>query len=176
MNILIVTGSISEQSNNKKIARWFEKNYKDKVDIVQFPLASIPMYNMDIENDPPAEIIEMRRLFREADGVVMITPEYNSFIPGVLKNMLDWASRGEIALKNKLVFVLGGSTGRFGTLLAQTGLKVLLQTVGVGARVFSRQIQVDRVHEKFTDDGDCLDASTEKYLKRGMDEFIAEHG
>ena len=173
MNILVVTGSISQQSNNKRMARWFDKNYGETVNLVHFPLASIPMYNMDIEDDPPQEIADMRRLFNEADGVVMITPEYNYSIPGVLKNMLDWASRGELVLKDKLVFMLGGSTGRFGTIRAQIHLTQILESVGVGAKLFSRQIQVDKVHEKFSPVGDCLDPSTEKFLKRGMDEFIA---
>ncbi len=172
MNIVVVTGSISQQSNNKKIARWFDNNYKDEVNLIHFPLETIPMYNMDIENDPPAEIQEMRRLFNEADGVVMITPEYNYSIPGVLKNMLDWASRGELVLKDKWVFMLGGSTGRFGTLRAQMVLKQVLTSAGVQAKVFGREIQVDMVHKKFEDDGNCLDERTEKYLKRGMDEFI----
>ena len=57
MNILIVTGSISQQSNNKRIARWFEKAYGQTVEIVQFPLETIPMYNQDIENDPPEDIL-----------------------------------------------------------------------------------------------------------------------
>ena len=172
MNILIVTGSISQQSNNKKIARWFENHYKDKVTLTHFPLASIPMYNMDIEEDPPAEIVEMRRLFKEADGVVMITPEYNYSIPGVLKNLLDWASRGEMVLKDKGVFMLGGSTGRFGTLRAQIALKQILESAGVQAKVFGREIQIDTVHKKFEADGTCLDERTEAYLQRGMDEFL----
>ena len=49
MNIVVVTGSISQQSNNKKIARWFDNNYKDEVNLIHFPLETIPMYNMDIE-------------------------------------------------------------------------------------------------------------------------------
>ncbi len=173
MKLLIVTGSISQQSNNKRIARWFDRNYGDQVELTHFPLASIPMYNMDIENDPPAEILEMRRLFEETDGVIMITPEYNYSIPGVLKNLLDWASRGKRALKDKWVFMLGGSTGRFGTIRAQMHLAQILGAAGVEARLFERQIQIDRVHEKFAEDGLCLDPGTEKRLKRAMDEFIA---
>ncbi len=173
MNILIVTGSISQQSNNKKIARWFDKNYGDKVTLTHLPLADVPMYNMDIENDPPQAITEMRRYFNEADGVIMITPEYNYSMPGVLKNLLDWTSRVELVLKGKPVFMLGGSIGRFATIRAQIILKQVLESAGVMARVFDRSIQIDTVHQKFNDEGDCLDEQTEKYLKRGMDEFIA---
>ena len=173
MKILIVTGSISKQSNNKRMARWFERTYGETVEITQFPLETIPLYKMDIENDPPAEILEMRRLFKEADGVIMITPEYNHSVPGVLKNMIDWASRGEGVLKDKLVFMLGGSTGRFGTILAQMHLTQILAATGVEAILFSRQLQIGRVHEKFSPEGECLDPTTEKYLRRGMDEFIA---
>ncbi|HPX93665.1 MAG TPA: NADPH-dependent FMN reductase [Bacillota bacterium] len=173
MKILIVTGSISQQSNNKRIARWFDKNYGDTVEITHFPLETIPMYNMDIELDPPAEIVEMRRHFQEADGIVMITPEYNHSVPGVLKNLIDWASRSRQAIKGKLIFMLGGSTGRFGTIRAQMHLTQILAAPGVEAILFTRQLQIGRVHEKFSPEGDCLDPTTEKYLKRGMDEFIA---
>jgi NAD(P)H-dependent FMN reductase len=173
MKILIVTGSISQQSNNKRIARWFDRNYGETVELTHFPLETIPMYNMDIENDPPAEIIEMRRLFEETDGVIMITPEYNHSVPGVLKNMLDWASRGKSAIKDKLVFMLGGSTGRFGTIRAQMHLTQILAAPGVEAVLFPRQLQIGRVHEKFSPEGEGLDPTTEKYLKRAMDEFIA---
>lgn len=173
MDILIVTGSISEKSNNKKIARWFDRQYGGQVNLTHFPLISIPMFNEDIEDDPNTEIDAMRRLFDQADGVVMITPEYNHTIPGVLKNMLDWASRGKRALKDKPVFMLGGSTGRFGTIRAQIHLTQILNSPGVAAKLFARQIQVDLVDQKFTPQGECLDPTTEKHLKRGMDEFLA---
>ncbi|MGI6157374.1 MAG: NADPH-dependent FMN reductase [Saccharofermentanales bacterium] len=173
MNIVILTGSISEQSNNKKIARWFEAQYGEQADITHFPLKSIPMYNQDIEDDPPEAIHEMRRLFDAADGVVMIAPEYNHSMPGVLKNLLDWASRGVRALKDKPVYLVGGSTGRFGTLRSQIHLLQILNSPGVGADVFPTQVQVAHVDRQFTPDGECTDADTEKYLRRGMDAFLA---
>lgn len=172
MNIVIVTGSISEQSNNKKIARWFEHEYKDRVGITHFPLKSIPMYNMDIEDDPPEAIHEMRRLFKAADGVVMIAPEYNFSMPGVLKNLLDWTSRGVRVLKDKPIYVVGGSTGRFGTLRSQMHLIQVLNSSGVAADPFGTQVQISYVHEKFTPEGECTDPDTAKYLREGMDAFL----
>ncbi len=172
MNILIVTGSISEQSNNKRIARWFDKHYGERVKISHLPLASVPMYNQDIEENPPAEIQEMRRYFNEADGVVMISPEYNHSISGVLKNLLDWTSRVEMVLKDKPVFVLGGSTGRFGTLRGQLHLTQILNSPGVGAKLFGRQVQVDLVDQKFTPEGDCTDERMERSITRAMDAFL----
>jgi chromate reductase len=173
MKLLIVTGSISKQSNNKRIARWFDRNYGEAVEFTHFPLETIPMYNMDIEHDPPAEIVEMRRLFLETDGIILITPEYNHSVPGVLKNLIDWASRSKRPIKDKLVFMLGGSTGRFGTIRAQMHLTQILASPGVEAILFPRQLQIGQVHEKFSPEGECLDATTEKYLKRAMDEFMA---
>ncbi len=172
MNIVILTGSISEQSNNKKIARWFENEYKDKVDISHFPLKSIPMYNMDIENDPPEEIHEMRRIFKEADGVVLVTPEYNFSMPGVLKNLLDWTSRGERVLKDKPIYMVGGSIGRFGTLRSQLHLTEVLNSTGVAAKLFPTQVQISFVHNKFSPEGECSDEDTAKFLRQGMDAFL----
>lgn len=172
MNIVILTGSISEQSNNKKIARWFENEYKDQVEISHFPLKSIPMYNRDIEKDPPEEIHEMRRIFKAADGVVMVAPEYNYSMPGVLKNLLDWTSRVERVLKDKPIYLVGGSTGRFGTLRSQLHLVETLHSAGVAAKVFPTQVQIAFVDKKFTPEGECTDEESAKYLKEGMDAFL----
>ncbi len=173
MNILVVTGSISEQSNNRRIARWFDKHYGERVDLKHLPLVLVPMFNQDIEENPPAEVQDMRRLFKEADGVVMIAPEYNHSIPGVLKNLLDWTSRVEPVLKDKPVFVLGGSTGRFGTLRGQIHLTQILNSPGIGAKLFGRQVQVDLVDQKFTPEGDCTDERMERSITRAMEAFLA---
>lgn len=172
MNIMILTGSISEQSNNRRMARWFERQYGERVNLTHFPLKTIPMYNQDIEEDPPKEIHEMRRLFKEADGVVMIAPEYNHSMPGVLKNLLDWTSRGVRALKDKPIYLVGGSTGRFGTLRSQIHLIQVLNSPGVSAALFPTQVQVSHVDKVFAPDGVCHDPDTETYLSRGMDAFL----
>ena len=85
---------------------------KDKL----FELDGLPRLNQDEEPNPPAEVVELKRRIREADAILIVTPEYNYSVPGVLKNAIDWASRpygdGKPA-------AMGASVGAIGTARAQ---------------------------------------------------------
>ena len=118
-------------------------------------LAAIPPYN---EDDDTADrrrraVRELREAIADADALLIATPEYNSSIPGQLKNALDWASRphGEAALKNKPVAVVGASAGMFGAVWAQAELRKVL--AASGARVLDAELPVGRAHEAFDGDG-----------------------
>ena len=79
-----------------------------------FDLAGIPPFNQDDERNPPARVVELKRSVRAADAVLLVTPEYNYSIPGVLKNAIDWASRpyGDNSWDGKPVAVMGASVNR----------------------------------------------------------------
>jgi chromate reductase, NAD(P)H dehydrogenase (quinone) len=85
----------------------------------------IPGFSEDEESHPPAKVVELKKRIREADAVLIVTPEYNYSIPGVLKNAIDWASRpyGDSAWTGKPVAVMGASVGRLGTARAQYHLR-----------------------------------------------------
>ncbi len=93
-----------------------------------FDIARLPFYSQDIENDPPASVTGMRELAAASDGVLIVTPEYNRSIPGVLKNALDWGSRppGHNVWAHKPTAIMGATTSGIGTFGAQQHLRNIL--------------------------------------------------
>jgi chromate reductase len=102
--------------------------------------------------------LEWRDAIESADAVLFATPEYNSSIPGQLKNAVDWASRpkAEAALRNKPVAVIGASTSMFGALWAQAELRKVLSAAG--ARVLDTELAVATAHEAFDDEEQLIEA------------------
>ncbi len=107
----------------------------------------------------------LREAWGEADAILFATPEYNGSVPGGLKNAIDWASRprGEAALRNKTVAVVGASTGQFGAMWAQQDLKRILGITG--ARVVGTEIPVGRAQERFDNEGRLLDGELFEQLR-----------
>src|SRR5206468_4915051 len=107
----------------------------------------------------------LRRAVAEADAVLFATPEYNSSIPGVLKNAVDWASRplATNPLRNKPVAVIGASTGMFGAVWAQAELRKVLGATG--ARVTDVELAVGHAHEQFDPAGRLADPTQEEAMR-----------
>src|SRR5262249_32653078 len=111
----------------------------------------IPAYDADLEPGAPAPVVALREAMREADAVLVATPEYNHSIPGALKNALDWASRpaGESALTGTPVAVSGASTGMFGAVWAQAEVRKVLGALG--GRVVDEELPIPRAAEVYSD-------------------------
>jgi chromate reductase len=112
-------------------------------------LKAVPPYDEDDDVTPgPAAVARLRTAIAGADAVLIATPEYNSSIPGQLKNALDWASRpfATNVLRNKPVAVIGASTGMFGAVWAQAELRKVLGAIG--ARVIGDELPVSQAHER----------------------------
>jgi len=90
-----------------------------------FDLEGIPPFNQDLENTPPQRVVDFKEKIRDADALLIATPEYNYSIPGVLKNAIDWSSRPKQGnpLAGKTVAIMSASTGRFGGARAQYHLR-----------------------------------------------------
>ena len=116
-------------------------------------LKAIPPFDEDDEANPPPEVGDWRAAIEQADAILFATPEYNSSIPGQLKNAIDWASRPFAAtvLRNKPVAVIGASTGMFGAVWAQAELRKALSAAG--ARVIDRELPVAGADEAFDESG-----------------------
>jgi len=118
VHLLGISGSLRRHSNNTRLLRALREEAPEGVEITLWDgLKEIPPYDADDDGVPgPPAVEEFRRLVREADAVVFATPEYNSSIPGALKNALDWGSRplATNAFRNKPVAVIGSSAGAFG--------------------------------------------------------------
>ncbi|MDT5150478.1 MAG: hypothetical protein QOI01_2211 [Mycobacterium sp.] len=120
--VLVLVGSLRAASVNRQLAEVAIEAAPDGVTLQLFDrLGELPFYNEDIDGDPedggvPEPVQALRLAAAEADAALVVTPEYNGSIPGVLKNAIDWLSRpfGDSALKDKPLAVVGTSLGQFG--------------------------------------------------------------
>jgi chromate reductase, NAD(P)H dehydrogenase (quinone) len=123
--ILAFAGSLRKGSYNKAIVRAAVELAPENVSIEVFDLEGIPPFNNDNINNPPTKVVDFKEKIRNADALLIATPEYNYSIPGVLKNAIDWASRPPKGnpLEDKPVAIMSASTGRLGGARAQYHLR-----------------------------------------------------
>lgn len=116
--VLVLLGSLRAGSINRQLAELAVETAPEGVSLQLFDrLGELPFYNEDIDNDDVAEpVVALRAAAADVDAALVVTPEYNGSIPGVLKNAIDWLSRpfGNSALKDKPLAVVGAAHGRYG--------------------------------------------------------------
>ena len=175
MRILAVSGSLRADSHNTALLRAAIEAAPDGVEVELWEgLADLPIYDQDLESDPPEPVLRLREDWAGADAILFATPEYNGSVPGGLKNAIDWASRPklEAALTNQNVAVVGASTGQFGAMWAQADLRKVLGVAG--ARVIGDELPVTRAHEKFDHDGRLLDGELFERLRLLLETLATE--
>jgi chromate reductase len=125
MKVMVLVGGISAGSLNRRFFEAVARVAADAFEFQVFEIAALPFYSQDIENDLPAEVLRLREMAAAADGVLIVTPEYNRSIPGVLKNALDWGSRppGHGIWGGKPTAIMGATGGGIGTFGAQQHLR-----------------------------------------------------
>lgn len=129
--ILGISGSLRADSYNTQLLRELGAFFPDTVTFSIFDGRDVPVFNADVEAaGEPSAVIAMNEAIGTADMVVFATPEYNGSIPGSLKNLIDWASRGSAPINNKPAAIIGGSTGRFGTAHSQLMMRHILGYLG----------------------------------------------
>ncbi len=137
-------------------------------------IASLPYFDQDEEMNPPQVVKDFKQSIAASDGVIIITPEYNWSVPGVLKNAIDWASRVEKVFIGKPVMTLGASPGAVGTVRAQLHLRDILSSPGVQAKVLppgSNEILINFASQKF-DANRLVDESTLQFIDEKVNNFI----
>ena len=165
MRILAISGSLRRDSHNTALLRASADLLPLGAELTRYAeLEQIPPFNEDQVEDPPAPVARLREAVAAADGVLIATPEYNSSIPGVLKNALDWLSRPwiESPLRNKPAAVIGASTGMFGAVWAQAETRKVLSAIG--ARVLDLELPVPTAHEQFSATGQLADEDLQHEL------------
>ncbi len=173
MRILGLSGSLRRESHNTRLLRAAGTLLPEGAELVLFDrLGAIPPFNEDDEHTPPAPVAALKQAIAEADGLLVSTPEYNSSIPGVLKNALDWVSRpvAETPLKGKPAAVIGASTSLFGAVWAQAETRKVLSATG--AKVIDRELPVPHAHETLGPDGLPLDPDGRELLQATLDELV----
>jgi chromate reductase, NAD(P)H dehydrogenase (quinone) len=176
MRVLGISGSLRRDSFNSALLRAAAERLPAGVEFVAFErLAEIPAYDSDVEEagETAAAVTGLRDAMREADAVLVATPEYNSSIPGALKNALDWASRpaGESALMGTPAAVIGASTGMFGGVWAQAETRKVLGALG--GRVLEREFPVPRAQDAYQDGKLRLTPEQSSGLEELVRELIA---
>jgi chromate reductase, NAD(P)H dehydrogenase (quinone) len=155
MRVLGISGSLRRDSYNSMLLRSAAELLPAGVELEEYDgLKAIPPYDADDDGiDAPAAVSELREAIAEADAVLFATPEYNTSVPGALKNALDWVSRPHATnpLRGKPAAVVGASTGMFGAVWAQAELRKVVQTIG--ARVLDHELPVSEADERFDADG-----------------------
>lgn len=176
MNVLAISGSLRNASHNTALLRAAAEEAPAGVALELWTgLKDIPPYDGDDDVAPgPPTVEAFRDAVRIADGILIATPEYNSSVPGALKNALDWASRplATNAFRNKPVAVIGTSTGAFGAVWSQAELRKILGAMG--ARVAEAELAVGHADEKFDADGRLLDDDVREGLRDAIATLVAE--
>jgi chromate reductase len=176
MRVLAISGSLRADSYNTGLLRALAEEAPEGVEVVIWQgLKEIPPYDADDDVVPgPVTVDAFRELVRESDAVFFATPEYNSSVPGALKNALDWASRplATNAFRNKPVAVVGASAGAFGAVWAAAELRKVLGAMG--ARVAEAELAVGHAHEKFDDAGRLVDDDVRDGLRDALEVLVAE--
>ncbi|WP_405402489.1 NADPH-dependent FMN reductase [Paracoccus sp. Ld10] len=170
--ILGLSGSLRRASLNSGLLRAAADVAPDGVTITIGDIAQVPLYDGDLEaaSGIPAAVTTLTEQLAAADGLLLVSPEYNNGVPGVFKNVIDWMSRGPgmAAFKGKPVAVIGASPGGFGTAHAQSHWLPVLRMLGTRPW-WDGRLMVARAGDLFDDHGTLTDDKT----RTKVAEFVA---
>ena len=172
--IAVFVGSLREKSTNMALAKALEAVAPDGMEFDYISI-DMPLFNEDVEHAAfPVEAQSAKDRVNAADGVLIVSPEYNRSVPGVLKNAIDWVSRpyGQSAFANKPVGVVGSSGGPVGTAIGQADIRRIM--LFQNAKVLGQpEIYVANAGEVFDDNGALLSERWAKNFKQFMDAFAS---
>jgi len=173
LTIAAFAGSLRKDSYNKALLRAAVELAPPDMRIDPLDLSSLPLYNVDLDNDsPPGAVAALRDAIGRADGLLAVTPEHNFSMSAVTKTVIEWASRpaDNSVLDGKPVAVMGASTGGFGTARAQVHFRDTAGESGFLA-MLDPAIYVSRAQEKFDASGRLAHESTRKAVREFLEAF-----
>lgn len=167
IRILGIPGSLRRESYNRAALRAATQLVPDGATIDTFELDDLPGFNQDDEQNPPAKVVELKRLIREADSILFVTPEYNYSVPGVLKNAIDWASRpyGDSAWNGKPAAIMGASVGAIGTARAQYHLRQMFVFLNMFP-INQPEVMIGNAQNRFDSQGNLTDDTTKDLIRQ----------
>jgi chromate reductase len=174
VHVLGFSGSLRRGSYNTALLRAAAELAPDGMVLETFDLAPIPLYNEDIRTEDgfPEVVAAFRARIAAADALLIVTPEYNHSIPGVLKNALDWASRPpDRPLNEKPAAIMGASTSAGGTTRAQEHLRQVLAFLNVHP-LNKPEVLVARANEKFDAEGRLVDETTRQAVAQLLENLL----
>jgi chromate reductase len=177
VRVLGISGSLRRGSYNTALLRHAGDLFEAEGAAFEIydGLREIPPYDEDYDTDEePEAVSRIREAVRDADAAFFVTPEYNSSIPGALKNALDWLSRpfATNSLRYKPVAVIGASAGMFGAVWAQAELRKVLGAIG--ARVTEGEVAVGHAGERFDENGRLNEPNLEQEVREVIVTLLAD--
>lgn len=165
INVLGFAGSLRQGSYNKAALRAAVELAPAGMTIETFDLAPIPLYNEDVKQQGfPPPVQEFRDKIRAADALLIVTPEYNYSIPGILKNAIDWASRPpDQPFDDKPIAIMGASPGRLGTARAQYHLRQCFIFLN-GLVLTKPEVMIAGAPQMFDDQLRLTDEATREFI------------
>ncbi|WP_315927977.1 NADPH-dependent FMN reductase [Mesorhizobium sp. SP-1A] len=176
--IIGISGSLRSGSYNAALLRAAAELAPPGTELVVETIRGIPLYDADLEAQQgiPPRVAELKEEIARADGLLLVTPEYNNSIPGVFKNAIDWLSRPASDIPrifgSKPVAVIGASPGGFGTLLSQNAWLPVLRTLRTEPW-FEGRLLVSRASHVFDDHGRITDEGIRDQLRSFIEGFAA---
>ena len=174
VKILGFAGSLRRDSYNKAVLRTAGEMIPQGTRLEVFDLASIPPFNQDEESNPPSVVKEFKSKIKAADAILMVTPEYNYSVSGVLKNAIDWASRpyGDNSLAGKTVAIMSASIGMLGGARAQYHLRQMF--VFLDMHPLNRPEVFVSYAAKKVYQGRVVDEDTRAVIRELLEALVAE--
>ena len=174
--VLGISGSLRRRSYNTALLRAATGLMPQEATLEVASIRGVPLYDGDVEAQGiPASVSQLKEAVVAADGVLLVTPEYNNSIPGVFKNVIDWLSRPPADARRvfggRRFAIIGASPGPYGTTLSQTAWLPVMRTLGVQLWTGGR-LMVSRANTVFDESGALKDAAIEEQLKQYLAGYV----
>jgi chromate reductase, NAD(P)H dehydrogenase (quinone) len=174
--VLGISGSLRRGSYNSALLRAAARLMPAESALEIASIRGIPLFDGDVEAQGiPATVAQLKEAMVAADGVLLVTPEYNNSLPGVFKNAIDWLSRPAADIKRvfggRHFAVIGASPGGFGTVLSQAAWLPVLRTLGTQPW-FGARLMVARAGGVFDEAGNLKDAAIEEQLRQFLAGYV----
>jgi len=165
IKILGFAGSLRKESFNRALLRNADKFVPDNARLEIFELDGIPPFNQDTEKEMPQKVREFKSKIKDADAILISTPEYNYSVPGVLKNAIDFASRpyGDNPFDGKPVAIMSASIGMLGGARAQYHLRQIFVFLNMYP-INRPEVMVNFAADRFDSNGNLLDETSQKLI------------
>ncbi len=172
--IAVLVGSLRKESFNRKMAKALMKLGPDSLNCEMIEIGGLPLYNQDLDDNPPTAWTEFRERIKKFDGILFVTPEYNRSVPAVLKNAIDVGSRpqGKSVWNGKPGAVVSVSPGAIGGFGANHHLRQSLVFLNVPA-MQQPEAYIGNAASLFDEDGELVSDSTREFAGKFMQAFAA---